>query len=183
MSPPLTDPNPMEEFPMKRKLLRTGLVCCLALVAGMLGAGQVTDAPAPPSTPPTTRITDSETQINDLTLRLRLNRMEPSALTVPAGRYAIHIVNGIVPGAALDYQLRKANGKGTDLTNGPASGSGEVPVIPGSVLQGYAQVATKNAPKGTGRVRMGVTLTPGQYVLWTPGRQEWQCQITVTEKP
>lgn len=147
---------------MQRKLLRGGLICCLALMPGLARAD---------------RAPGTDTQTKDLTVRLRLNHIEPSALTVPAGSYTIHIINGIVPGADIGYELRKANGTG----NGSNNGSENVPVL--TILQGYTQIATKSAPKGTARVRMAVTLTPGQYILWIPGRQEWQCQITVTNKP
>lgn len=120
------------------------------------------------------QMAEDDKQINDITVRLRLNRIEPAALTVPAGRYTIHIINGIVPGAPIDYDLRKASDKGS---------MGGTSVLAPGVLQGLTQVAAKTAPKGTAQERMAVKLTPGTYILWTPGRAEWQCQITVTPKP
>ena len=141
---------------MKRKLLRTRLVCCLALVAGILGADQT--QPATPTTPPAVI-----TPVRTLTLRLHLNYIEPANLSVPAGRYMIRIINGIVPGAEMDYQL----------TKGAAQGGAPNGMQPG------APVASAKGRKGTPRARMLVNLTPGQYVLRAAGRQEWECRITV----
>lgn len=87
-----------------------------------------------------------------LTFRLSVNRIEPPQATVPAGRYFVRLINGIVLG---DINFELSDDRNTRL-------------------------AAKRIPKNKGTARASVDLAPGKYVLRVPGRDQWRCDLTVT---
>jgi hypothetical protein len=110
----------------------------LALGAAALHAQAVKSASEPPRT---------------LSFRLALKRLEPASVTVPAGRYQIRLVNGLVVNAAVPFRLDRNGG----------------------AMLAQAQVA-----KGATSAKSEVMLTPGKYILEAGGRPEWRSEIVVT---
>lgn len=90
-------------------------------------------------------------QVKILTFRLERNRLLPAQLIVPEGRYSVNLINGYVLG---DIDLTWKDDKN-------------------------AQVAAARLPKGNGRARMFVQLTPGKHVLQVVGKPNWKCDVTV----
>jgi hypothetical protein len=90
-----------------------------------------------------------------LLFRLDLNTIIPASTTVPAGKYDVVVINGIVVDQELPFTVtRQAGQKAME-----------------------AKVA-----KRSGRAKARVELAPGTYLLEVAGRPEWRSQIAVTAK-
>jgi hypothetical protein len=122
---------------MKRKLIAIGMLVCSWWLVQAMHAQSLATAKKP---------------VGVLIFRLRLNRMEPSQLTVPEGRYNIHLINGISL-SDFDFQLNDERD---------------------------TQLASKRVQQARGVSNMPVDLTPGRQVLSIAGRPKYRCEITVT---
>jgi hypothetical protein len=96
-----------------------------------------------------------------LRFRLDLQAMIPATMTVPAGYYAIDVINGAVL-APITVQLSLAG------ANGAAS----------------SMVLQTSGKAGDSRVQSLYTLAPGTYTIGVRSRPEWTATITVvSNKP
>jgi hypothetical protein len=96
-----------------------------------------------------------------LRFHLQLHAMSPQAVTVPAGKYAIDVINGVVL-APITVQL-SAKGSAADSA--------------------ASTIVTQTTGKASdSRVRSLFTLTPGTYTLGVRSRSDWTSTITVVEQ-
>ena len=87
-------------------------------------------------------------------IRMALNSLEPQSTTVTEGTYFLRFTQGILVG--------------------------DVPV---QLLDPQGKVALQaKIPKGYGKLKQTVQLSPGKYLFQVPGRAQWICVINVTKR-
>jgi hypothetical protein len=134
----------------KRSVARGFLGACLCTVV-VIG---LFCAPTAGFAAETTAVTADKAPPRLIIFCVKYKRIEPSAMTVPAGKYLVRLVNGVMVDTAIPFTLN---------------------------VKGGSTLASAQVARNAVRASSTVTLTPGTYVLQAGGKPEWSAEITVTE--
>jgi hypothetical protein len=128
-----------------RKMTRRNIVAILGVIslAGSAGTQQVRAQQG----------ADKKNKTTPLIFRLELNQMVPQTLSIPAGRYSIQVLNGLVL-AELPVEL--ADGKNVKLLS-------------------------SKIKRQQSRMYAELQLNAGSYKLSVAGRPQWVSSIEVTK--